>query len=165
MISPFLLILIAETPSLLKPEPVTKLSSLVPSSFNRIILFATVVLKIVKLPPKTIFPSGCKAMALTSSLKPVPLLKVESKVPLAFNRIIRLAETPLNTVKLPVRSIFWSDKTFACVIFNADPEPVRKVESSVPFGNKRATLFTVLLLYFVKLPTIIISPSGCKAIS
>ncbi|MNL67336.1 hypothetical protein D3C87_1919080 [compost metagenome] len=61
--------------------------------------------------------------------------------------------------------ILWSDKTFTCVTFNEDPEPVRNVESIVPFGNKRTTLFTVLLLYFVKLPTIIILPSCCKAIS
>lgn len=112
-------------------------------------------------PPRIILPSDCTSIALISSSKPVPILKLVSTVPLAFNLTILFVSTPLNEVKFPVSKIFPSGKTLIFEIRAVAPKPVKKEVSKVPFGKIRAIRFTVLLLYFVKLPTIIIFPSAC----
>ena len=93
----------------LKPEPVVKPVSRVPSAFNLVIrVWATPLYKL-KSPTSNIFPSVCSAMARTELLKPVPVVKPASRMPSALNLTIRFCEVLLWVVKVPPTNIFPSD--------------------------------------------------------
>ena len=80
---------------LLNPIELSNVASFVPLAFKRIILFSVIPLYVVKLPPTSILPSVCIAIWFVLLLNPIELSNVASFVPLAFNRIILFAETPL----------------------------------------------------------------------
>ena len=94
------------------PPPVLKLVSRLPSALNRAMRLIDVPFNVVKLPPRRIFPSACKATLSTRSFAPLrPLPKVLSRVPSAFSRTMWLAAVPLKEVKEPPSKIFPSGCT------------------------------------------------------
>ncbi|MBT9146194.1 MAG: hypothetical protein DDT42_02076 [candidate division WS2 bacterium] len=77
----------------LKPLPILKLLSIVPSEFSRIILLKATLLYDVNCPPTNILPSPCNFTERVVALNSTPILrKVVSIEASAFNLIILLAE-------------------------------------------------------------------------
>lgn len=94
---------------LLAPICELKLLSIVPSGASLTIRLAAFPLKVVKLPPITIFPSGWIAPEVVQELNPEPGLKEASKLPSVFRRAMWFIGDPLNTVKAPAAINFPSD--------------------------------------------------------
>ena len=128
---------------------VVKAVSLVPLELIRTIPFVVAELKVSKIPPTTIFPSGCiaKDCTLAPISKPVPVLvvKVVSLVPSGFNRTIPFTVVPLKVVKVPTTTILPSDciATEFTVLSKPVPVLVVKVVSLVPSELRRTISFTV----------------------
>jgi hypothetical protein len=101
----------------LKAAPGVKLESKLPSSSKRAILEHGVLPICEKLPPTTIFPSGCTTIEWTRELKKAPvLLKLPSRLPSGFNLTTPLTLVPLYLSNQPPTSIFPSGcKDKACI--------------------------------------------------
>ena len=155
---------------LLAPVPVFVLNTMfrVPSEFRRTMRFAVAPLKVVKSPPKMIFPSDWIASALTELFAPVPVFveKVVSRVPSELSLIIRFLADPLNVKKAPPKIILPSDWIAIAdtALFGPEPMFVVNVVSRVPSEFRRTIRFTVTPLKVVKPPPKMILPSDWIAI-
>ena len=108
----------------LKPVPVLKEVSFVPSLFNLIILFSATLLKLLNVPPIIIFPSVWTTIVLICEVeypKPVPTLNEVSFDPSLFNLIILFSVIPLKFVNEPPTIIFPS--ACSAVAETALPKP------------------------------------------
>jgi hypothetical protein len=110
----------------------TNVASSVPVAFRRTSAFRAVPLYSVKVPPTRILPSGCRAMACTALLKPVPLLKVLSKDPLLFRRTMLPTTAPSYSVKKPPIRILPLDSGTIAITRSSAPRPVANEASTLP---------------------------------
>jgi len=121
-------------------------------------------LYVVNPPQMIILPSDCNSISNTLPIGPAHISNVVSSVPSVFKRAKSLLATPLYVVKLPQIITFPSDCIAVENMEALAPAPVANVISNVPLLFKRATPPLAVPSYNVKLPQIIILPSGCNVI-